>query len=134
MKRIGLLLVLFAALLLPCGAAEKETAGSCGVNISWRLEDGDQLEEVKFRGSEIQWQALTEVWDEESMGALPVEYGYVLPKITGVPEDLFETGKTTGQEPKNHGKLILLSVVLGVTACVLGLGWCVEKSRKRRGR
>ena len=40
MKRIGMLLVLFAALLLPCGAAEKKTSGSCGVNISWGLEDG----------------------------------------------------------------------------------------------
>ena len=98
------------------------------------LSECDQLEEVKFRGSEVQWQALTEVWDEESIEALPVEYGYVLPKISEVPEDLFDTEKTTGQEPKNHGKLILLGVVLGVAACVLGLGWCVEKSRKRRER
>ena len=98
------------------------------------LSECDQLEEVKFRGSEVQWQALTEVWDEESIEALPVEYGYVLPKISEVPEDLFDTEKTTGQEPKDHGKLILLGVVLGVAACVLGLGWCVEKSRKRRER
>ena len=40
MKRIGMLLALLAVLLLPCGAAEKETSGSCGVNISWQLEDG----------------------------------------------------------------------------------------------
>ena len=40
MKRIGMLLALLAVLLLPCGAAEKEAFGSCGVNTSWRLEDG----------------------------------------------------------------------------------------------
>ena len=40
MKRIGMLLALLAVLLLPCGTAEKETSGSCGVNTSWRLEDG----------------------------------------------------------------------------------------------
>ena len=97
------------------------------------LGECEQLEEVKFRGSEFQWQALTEVWDEESIEALPVEYGYVPPKITEV-EDLFGTEKTTSQEPKDHSKLILLSVVLGVVACVLLLGWCVEKSRKRRER
>ena len=98
------------------------------------LDECDQLEEVKFRGSEVQWQTLTEVWDEKSIEALPVKYGYVPPKLTEVPEDLFDTEKTTGQEPKNHGKLILLGVVLGVVACVLLLGWCVEKSRKRRER
>ena len=98
------------------------------------LGECEQLEEVKFRGSEVQWQALTEAWDEESMEALPVKYGYVPPKITEMPEDLFGTEKTSGQEPKNRSKLILLSVVLGVVACVLGLGWCVEKSRKRRER
>ena len=95
------------------------------------LSECDQLEEVKFRGSEFQWQALTEVWDEESIEALPVEYGYVPPKITEV-EDLFGTEETPEQASKDHGKLILLGVVLGVVACVLLLGWCVEKSRKRR--
>ena len=38
MKRIGMLLALLAVLLLPCGAAEKETAGSWGENISWQLD------------------------------------------------------------------------------------------------
>ena len=31
------------------------------------LQDCDQLEQVEFRGSQAQWQALTEAWDEESV-------------------------------------------------------------------
>lgn len=94
--------------------------------------DCGALEQVEFRGSQIQWQTLTEVWDEKSIEALPVEYGYVLPEITVAPAPVLEMEKTPQQKPKDHSKLILLGVVLGVVACVLGLGWCVEKKRKRR--
>ena len=96
------------------------------------LGECDQLEEVNFRGSEVQWQALTEVWDEESVEAVPVEYGYVPPEITIAPDFQSDGEETDRQEPKDHGKFALLGGVLGAFACLMALGWCVEKSRKRR--
>lgn len=98
------------------------------------LSECDQLEEVKFRGSEVQWQALTEVWDEKSVEAVPVEYGYVPPEITIAPDFLSDEEETAKQKPKDHGKFILWGGVLGAFACLMVLGWCVEKSRKRRER
>ena len=98
------------------------------------LQDCEQLEQVEFRGSQAQWQALTEAWDEESVEAISVEYGYALPEITIAPDFLSDGEETQNQQPKDHSKFILLGVVLGVIACVLLLGWCIEKSRKRRGR
>ena len=96
------------------------------------LQNCEQLEQVEFRGSQAQWQALTEEWDEESAEAISVEYGYALPEITIAPDFLSDGEKAQNQQPKDHSKFILLGVVLGVVACVLLLGWCVEKSRKRR--
>ena len=98
------------------------------------LQNCEQLEQVEFRGSQAQWQALTESWDEKSVEAMSVEYGYALPEITIAPGFLSDGEEMQNQQPKDHGKFILLGVVLGVIACVLLLGWCVEKSRKRRER
>ena len=94
--------------------------------------DCSALEQVEFRGSREQWQALTEVWDEKSVEALPVEYGYAPPEITIAPESAFETEKALEQEKKDRSKLILLGMVVFVVAGVMVLGWCVEKKRKRR--
>lgn len=95
------------------------------------LQNCGGLERVEFRGSQAQWQALTEAWDEESVEAVPVEYGYALPEITIAPDFQSEAAE---QQPKDHSKFILLGVVLGVVACLMLLGWCIEKSRKRRER
>ena len=98
------------------------------------LQDCDQLEQVEFRGSQAQWQALTEAWDEESVEDISVEYGYALPEITIAPDFLSDGEETQNQQPKDHSDFTLLGAVLGVIACVLLLGWCIEKSRKRRER
>ena len=96
------------------------------------LGECDQLERVEFRGSQAQWQELTEGWDEKSVEAVPVEYGYVPPEITIAPDFQSDGEETDRQEPKDHRKFALLGGVLGVFACLMALGWCVEKSRKRR--
>ncbi len=56
-------------------------------------------ESLQTIGEDAFWgTGLTGVWDEESIEALSVKYGYVPPKLTEVPEELVRHGENDRAE------------------------------------